>query len=142
MPKGFASIGRAAASARKLYIWHGKKLKELRMFHGLKSHVPDKDIANYSSFNLSDNEKNLLVKDFNFAVPPRKLKYADYLAPYELLFRDVKNLSVKDNILERIKVDLKKISVDAYKFEDEIKDLTKEEMQILSHPVRILSSRK
>ena len=112
------------------------------MFAGLKSHVPDKDIANYSSFNLSDNEKNLLVKDFNFAVPPRKLKYADYLAPYELLFRDVKNLSVKDNILERIKVDLKKIPVDVYKFEDEIKDLTKEEMQILSHPVRILSSRK
>ena len=145
MPKGFASIGRAAASARKLYIWHGKKLKELRMCHGLKSHVPDKDIANYSSFNLSDNQKNLLVKGLNFAVPPRKLKYADYLAPYELLFRDVKNLSVNNNILQRIKVDLKKIcfsSLDRYKFEDEIKDLTKEEMQILSHPVRILSSRK
>ena len=69
------------------------------MFAGLKSHVPDKDLANYSSFNLPDNEKNLLVKGLNFAVPPLKLKYVDYLAPYELLFRDIKNLSVKDNIL-------------------------------------------
>ena len=61
------------------------------------------------------------------------MNYADYLAPYELLFRDVKNLSVKDNILERIKVDLKKIcfsSLDRYKFEDKI-NLTKEEMQVL-----------
>ena len=49
------------------------------------------------------------------------------------MFRDVKNLSVEDNILERIKVDLKKIcfsSLDRYKFEDKI-NLTKEEMQDL-----------
>ena len=88
---------------------HRKKLKELRLVAGLNSHDPDKVIANYSSYDLSDNEKKLLVKGLNFAVPPRKLNYADYLAPYELMFRDVKNLSVEDNILERIKVDLKKI---------------------------------
>ena len=82
---------------------HSKKLKELRIVAGLKSHDPDKGIAYYSSYNLSDNEKKLLVKGLNFAVPPRKLNYADYLVPYELLFRDVKNLSVEDNILERIK---------------------------------------
>ena len=110
------------------------------MVAGLKSHDPNKVIANYSSYNLSDNEKKLLVKGLNFAVPPRNLNYVDYLAPYELMFRDVKNLSVEDNILERIKVDLKKIcfsSLDRYKFEDEI-NLTKEEMQIL----RDLSSRE
>ena len=70
------------------------------MVAGLNSHDPDKVIANYSSYNLSDNEKKLLLKGLNFAVPPRKL---NYLAPYELMFRDVKNLSVEDNILERIK---------------------------------------
>ena len=61
------------------------------------------------------------------------MTYADYLAPYELLFRNVKNLSVEDNILERIKVDLKKIcfsSLDRCKCEDKI-NLTMEEMQIL-----------
>ena len=56
------------------------------------------------------------------------------------MFRDVKNLSVEDNILKRIKVDLKKIcfsSIDRYEFEDEI-NLTKEKMQVL----RDLSSRE
>ena len=103
------------------------------MVAGLKSQDPDKVIANYSSYNLSDNEKKLLVKGFNFAVPPQKLNNADYQAPYELLFRNVKTLSVEYNILERIKVDLKKIcfsSLDRYKFEDKI-NLTKEEMQVL-----------
>ena len=103
------------------------------MVAGLKSQDPDKVIANYSSYNLSDNEKKLLAKGFNFAVPPQKLNNADYQAPYELLFRNVKTLSVEYNILERIKVDLKKIcfsSLDRYKFEDKI-NLTKEEMQVL-----------
>ena len=84
--------------------FHRKNLKGLGMVAGLKSHDPDKIIANYSSYNLSDNEKKLLIKGLNFAFPPRKLNYADYLAPYELLFRDVKNLSVQDNILERLKL--------------------------------------
>ena len=119
---------------------HIKKLKELELVAGLKSHDPDKIIANYSTCNLWDNEKKPLAKGLNFAVPPRKLNYADYLASYELMFRDVKNLCVEDNILERIKVYLKKIcfsSLDRYKFEDKI-NLTKEEMQVL----RNLSSRK
>ena len=51
---------------------HSKKLKELGMITGLKSHDPDKAIANYSSCNLSDNEKKLLVKGLNFLVPSRK----------------------------------------------------------------------
>ena len=51
---------------------HSKKLKELGMVAGLKSHDPDKVIANYSSYNLPDNEKKLLVKGLNFLVPPRK----------------------------------------------------------------------
>ena len=58
---------------------HSKKLKELGLVAGLKSHDPDKVIANYSSYNLSDNEKKLLVNGLNFAVPPRKLNYADCL---------------------------------------------------------------
>ena len=89
-------------------------------------------MPNYSSCSLSDNEKKL-VKGLNFAVPLRKLNYANYLAPYELLLRDVKNLSVEGNILARIKIDLKKICfspLDRYKFEDKI-NLTKEEMQVL-----------
>ena len=75
---------------------HSKKLKKLGMVAGLKSHDPDKVIANYSSYKLSNNEKKLLFKGLNFAVPPQKLNYADYLAPYELMLRDVKTLE-EDN---------------------------------------------
>ena len=81
-----------------------------------------------------DNEKKLLVKGLNFAVPPtRKLNYADYLAAYALLLRDVKNLPVEDEILEKIKVDLRKICfsfLDRCKFEDKF-NLTKVEMHVL-----------
>ena len=79
------------------------------MVAGSKTHDPDKVI------------KKLFVKGLNFPVPPPKLNSAEYLAPYELMFRDVKNLSVEDDILDRIKIDLKKIcisSLDRYKFEE------------------------
>ena len=35
--------------------------------------------------------------------------YAVYLTPYELTFRDIKELFVDDRILERVKVDMKEI---------------------------------
>ena len=81
---------------------HSKKLKELGVNFTTKTHDPDKVIVNYSSYNLSDKEKNLLSKGLNFALPPKRLNYGDYLAPYELLFRDIKNLSADDYILERV----------------------------------------
>ena len=87
------------------------------------SHNPDKIIINHSSYQLSDIEKTVLAKGLNFALPPKKLNYADYLIPYELLFRDIKEFSVDDNILERVKVDMKKIylsSFENFKFKDEL----------------------
>ena len=60
----------------------------------VRSHNPDKIIINHSSYQLSDVEKTILAKGLNFALPPKKLNYADYLTPYELLFRDIKKLSV------------------------------------------------
>ena len=115
-------------------------MQKVKRVAGLKTHDPDKVIANYSSYDLWDSEKKLLIKGLNFAVPPWKLNYADSLAAYELMIRDGKNLSVEDTILERIKVDLRKIcfsSLDRRKFEDEI-NLTKEEIQVL----RDLSTRE
>ena len=44
---------------------HSKKLKELGMDTGLKLQDHDKVIANYLSYNLSDNEKKLFVKGLN-----------------------------------------------------------------------------
>ena len=50
----------------------------------------------------------VLVRGLNFALPSVKLNYGDYLTPFELLFRDVAKLPVSDNILERLKVEIKR----------------------------------
>ena len=58
-----------------------------------------------------------------------KLNYSDYLTPFELLSRDVAKLPVSDNILERLKVEIKRevfSSYDNYSFWDEL-NISKEE---------------
>ena len=67
-------------------------------------------IVYHSSYQLSDIEKTVLAKGLNFALLPKKLNYTDYLTPHELLFRAIKQPSVDDSILERVKVDMKKMS--------------------------------
>ena len=64
----------------------------------VRSHNPDKIIINQSSYQLSQNEKIVLTKDLDCALSPKKVNYADYLTPYELLLRDIKEVSVDDNI--------------------------------------------
>ena len=102
---------------------HYKKLHALGKDHSQGAHDPDKVIFNYSSCKLSDIEKKVLVRGLNFALPPVKLNYGDYLTSFELLFRDVAKLPVSDNILERLKVEIKReaySSYDNYSFWDEL----------------------
>ena len=54
----------------------------------LDSHDPKKVISNFSSHILSDSEKSLLCKGLRFALPPKKIDYADFLLQFELLSRD------------------------------------------------------
>ena len=56
-----------------------------------------KAIFDHSNISLSDAEKSLLVKRLKFFIPPKKLKYADYLANFELFYRSIYNL---DNIYQ------------------------------------------
>ena len=62
----------------KLSELMGKKLQ----------HDPKKVIHNFSSYQLSDTEKLLLCKGLNFSLPPKRLKFENYLPPFELLYRD------------------------------------------------------
>ena len=54
------------------------------------SHDPDKVIYNFSSHKLTEEEKSVLSKGLQFALAPKRLEYADYMLPFELLFRDIK----------------------------------------------------
>ena len=58
---------------------------------------PEKVIFNFSKYVLSDIEKKLLAKDLNFCLPPKQLKYAEYLVHFELFYRDIRNLEILSN---------------------------------------------
>ena len=66
----------------KIEIIQNKKL--LSLIDTQHTHNPDKVIFNFSNHVLSKSEKDLLIKGLNFAIPPKKLKFCNYL----LLFLD------------------------------------------------------
>ena len=90
---------------------HDKKIYKLTTdfcdFSSTTSHDPDKVIYNFSSYELSDSEKQLLSKGLNYAIPPKHINYGDYLVPFELLFRDIEKETPTDN-KEFVKTRLKK----------------------------------
>ena len=76
-----------------------KKLSKLREEN--PAHDVDDLIFNYSSHTLTDAQKSILTKGLNFALPPKKLRYEDYLLNFELLFRNTKDSkSIKDGEME------------------------------------------
>ena len=110
---------------------HYKKLHALGKDSSTGTHNPDKVLFNYSSHKLSNVEKNVLDRGLNFALPPVKLNYWDYLTPFE--FGDVTKLLVPENILERLKVEIKREAFslyDNYSFWDEL-NISKEEHKAL-----------
>ena len=54
------------------------------------SHNPDRVIFNFSSYKLTDDEKNVLCKGLNFSVKPGLIEYSEFLLPFELLFCNVR----------------------------------------------------
>ena len=78
----------------------GSKLHILflnKSYHNsVTSHDPDKVIFNFSSNVLNTNEKSILSKGLNFAIPPKNKNYADYMLPFELLYRKVDSLEVSN----------------------------------------------
>ena len=52
-------------------------------------------------------KKSLLYKGLNFAVPPDKLKYSNFLLPFELLYRDIQSLDVTDQKKQLLKARIK-----------------------------------
>ena len=73
-----------------------KKLSNL-VKSSISMHDPTKVIFNFSKYKLYDCEKRLLVKGLNFSLPPKYLDYADYLANFELFYRNIRNLGILSN---------------------------------------------
>ena len=77
---------------------------------------PEKAIFNFSKYVLSDIEKKLLAKDLNFCLPPKQLKYADYLFQFELFYRDIRNLAILSNVdLDSVKTKTKETALSSFR---------------------------
>ena len=93
---------------------HSKKLFSLGIESSKTSHDPQKVIFNYSSHVLIEIEKSLLCKGLNFAIPTDKLEYADFLLPFELLYRDIQNLDVTDQKKQLLKARIKDSALSSF----------------------------
>ena len=82
----------------KIQETRGKKLQNvfLNNYHdnSVTSHDADKGIFNFSSHVLTDHERCLLSEGLKFAIPPKDINYANYLLPFELLYRDINSLRI------------------------------------------------
>ena len=112
-----------------------KKLNNLKMTTlENSSYDPNKVIYYFSDYKLTESEKSVLCKGLQFAIPPNKLEYADFMFPFELLFSDIKNTNstipqtkaVKSKIL-----DTAFASFDAFNNDKVRSNLSKEELKAL-----------
>ena len=115
----------------KVKVIQNYKLSEL--MGSQLTHDPNKVIRNYSAYVLSDQEKSLLSRGLNFAVPPKKLKYQDYLLPYELLYRDVMNEDEVKDTLVYLKSRLKDAGLSSFRLynkkDHRFENLTRDEYE-------------
>ena len=70
------------------------------------SHHPNKGILNFSYYELSDVEKNVLYKGLNFSGKAKSIEYWEFLLPFELLFQDVKQENLYSEDLSLMKARL------------------------------------
>ena len=109
-----------------------KLINNSRTFHN----DPSKVIHNFSSYELSSDEKAILVKGLNYSVNPGKLNYADYCAGFERLFVDIKNnASLSEYNLDVVKTQLKEAALSSFnehnKSPNRYSNLSKEEFECL-----------
>ena len=105
----------------------------------LDCHDPEKLISNFSSHILSDFEKSLLCKGLRFALPPKKIDYADFLLQFELLYRDTLQFNLPSEKRDLLKNKLKDIcfsTLNSYNFDKVNTNLTESESKALKELIR------
>ena len=86
----------------------------------LDSHDPEKVISNFSSDILSDSKKSLQCKGLRFALPPKKIDYADFLLQFELLYHDTLQFNLLSEKRDLLKNELNNIcfsTLSSYNFD-------------------------
>ena len=65
---------------------HEKKLQEITESQSIPF-TSNEVITNLSSYTLSSEEEDLLIKGLDYAIPPYKLRKTDIFYSYELIYR-------------------------------------------------------
>ena len=55
------------------------------------------------------------MKGLNFALPPKKIKFDNHLLPFELLYRDIKNLEIKNEKLLHLRSKIQDIGLSSFR---------------------------
>ena len=92
-----------------------QNVKLTRLLEEKIQHDPKQIIHNYSSHVLTPDQEALLMRGLNFALPPKKLHYEDYMLPFELLYRDFYSLDKKVEEIAFVKNELRHIAYSSYK---------------------------
>ena len=96
-------------------------------------HNPNKIIHNFSSYQLSEIEKLLLCKCLNFALPLKKLKFENYLLPFELLFRNMYDENQRNESILHLKSKIKDVGLSSFRLynkkDHHFENLSEEEYQ-------------
>ena len=97
-------------------------------------------IFNFSSYELSSSDKDLLSKGIRFAIPPKQIDYSNFMTEFELLYRSTLDLSMTTEEKDRFKTKLKDIALSSFKlFSDNWKfenNLSAEEINLLKALMR------
>ena len=95
--------------------WKWKDLLKISLKEVINdSHDPNKVIFNFSSDELSDVEKSVLCKGLNFSVKSKSIEYSEFLLPFALLFRDVKQENLCNEDLSLMKARLLDTALSSY----------------------------
>ena len=78
------------------------------------SHNHDRVIFSFSSYKLTDGEKNILCKGLNFSVNTGLIEYSQFLLPFELLFCDIKGEDLCNEDMSLIKARLLDTALTSY----------------------------
>ena len=104
-------------------ILHHDNIQKRKLQNLLKSssnnifsdnHNPDRVIFNFSWYELTDEEKNVLCRGLNFSVKPGWIEYSEFLLPFELLFCNIKGEDLCNGDMSLIKARLLDIALASY----------------------------
>ena len=92
-----------------------QNLKFAKLLEENVTHDPKQIIHNFSSHVLTPSQESVLIKGLNFSIPPKRLKYENFMLPFELLYRDIKNLDKKEEEMIFAKNELRGIAFSSFK---------------------------